>query len=832
MKALVFALRGFGRELRSGEVLVLLTAVALAVSALTAVGFLTDRIGKAVARQANEVLAADLRLRSQEPVPEEWSELAHDYDLETAETMSFPSVVFNGDENTLATIKVVSDLYPLRGKVRVSDEFFGEQRAVEGIPARGEVWADGVLLARVGAEVGDSLVIGELNLRISAILTYRPDQSIGFASLAPTVLLNMADISSSGLIGEGSRVAYALLVAGNERQVFNFNEAIQDKLPKSVRVRDQEESNERAYNAADRAQRFLSLTAIISLLLSAVAVAMSARRFAHKRMDSVALMKSLGATQSFVISVALIQLVLLGVLGILVGSVVGLAAEEMLSRILLDLMQQAELPRAGIRPVILASMSAMVLILGFALPSLIQLRNTPPLRVLRHDAMPPAPSRILVAGLALAAVAALLYRSVGDVRMLAIVIGGIIVIAALLYLVGRGMVALLGRARSGVGVAWRYGLANVARRGRDSAIQVVAFGLGITALLLLTLVRTDLLEGWRQTLGDDAPNHFLINIQPHEIESVATIFEANNAAIPIFTPMVRARMTTINDESVKDREYPNEDGTWLVNREANLSWTSGLSASNEIVEGEWWPADYAGPPLVSIEVDAAKNAGLTIGDRLNFFIAGKEVEAEISSIRKINWDSFQPNFFIVLSPGALDGMPTTYISSMHIADGSQPMLINLIRSHPSISVIDLGAILEQVRSIIEKASLAVQAVFLFTLAAGIAVLFAAVQSTIDERRFESAILRVLGAKRSTVLAGVMAEFAALGTAAGILASAGASVLAHLVATQLFELPYEFSPAIWLAGVSAGIIVVCLSGYFAARGAVNARPADVLRRINI
>ena len=832
MKALVFALRSFGRELRSGEVLVLLTAVALAVSALTAVGFLTDRIGKAVARQANEVLAADLRLRSQEPVPEEWSELAHNYDLETAETMSFPSVVFNGDENTLATIKVVSDLYPLRGKVRVSDELFGEQRAVEGIPARGEVWADGVLLARVGAEVGDSLAIGELNLRVSAILTYRPDQSIGFASLAPTVLLNIADISSSGLIGEGSRVAYALLVAGNERQVFNFNEAIQDKLPKSVRVRDQEESNERAYNAADRAQRFLSLTAVISLLLSAVAVAMSARRFAHKRMDSVALMKSLGATQGFVISVALIQLVLLGVLGILAGSVVGLAAEEMLSRILLDLMQQAELPRAGIRPVILASMSAMVLILGFALPSLIQLRNTPPLRVLRHDAMPPAPSRILVAGLALAAVAALLYRSVGDVHMLAIVIGGIIVIAALLYLVGRGMVALLGRARSGVGVAWRYGLSNVARRGRDSTIQVVAFGLGITALLLLTLVRTDLLEGWRQTLGDDAPNHFLINIQPHEIESVATIFEANNAAIPIFTPMVRARMTMINDESVKDREYPNEDGTWLVNREANLSWTSGLSASNEIVEGEWWPADYAGPPLVSIEVDAAKNAGLTIGDRLNFFIAGKEVEAEISSIRKINWDSFQPNFFIVLSPGALDGMPTTYISSMHIADGSQPMLIDLIRSHPSISVIDLGAILEQVRSIIEKASLAVQAVFLFTLAAGIAVLFAAVQSTIDERRFESAILRVLGAKRSTILAGVMAEFAALGTAAGILASAGASVLAYLVATQLFELPYEFSPAIWLAGVSAGIIIVCLSGYFAARGAVNARPTDVLRRINI
>lgn len=828
MKALVFALRSFGRELRSGEVLVLLAAVSLAVAALTAVGFLTDRIGKAVSRQANEVLAADLRLRSQERVPDEWRDLARDYDLETAETLSFPSVVFNGDENALATIKVVSDQYPLRGSVRVSDELFGEQRVVDGIPAPGEVWADGALLARVGADVGDTLAVGDLSLRIAAVLTYRPDQSIGFASLAPSVMLNIADIPRSGLIGEGSRVAYALLVAGDDTNVSEFNEAIQDQLPESVRVRSQEDSSERAYNAADRAQRFLSLTAVISLLLSAVAVAMSARRFAHRRMDTVALMKSLGATQGFVISVALVQLVLLGILGIVAGSLVGFAAEEMLSRILLDLMQQDKLPETGLRPVLLASSSAMILLLGFALPALIQLRNTPPLRVLRHDAMPPAPSRIFVTGLALAAVAALLYRSVGDVRMLAILVGGIVVIAGLLYLVGRGMVAVIGRARSGVGVAWRYGLANVARRGRDSAIQVVAFGLGITVLLLLTLVRTDLLEGWRQTLGDDAPNHFLINIQPHETESVAALFEKNGIEAPELTPLVRARMTTINDESVKDREYPTDDGKWLANREANLSWAAELSASNELVEGEWWPADYSGPAQASIEAEAATNAGLVIGDRLKFFIAGKEVEAEIASTREVNWDSFQPNFFIVLSPGALDGMPTTYISSMRIAEENKSMLVDLVRAHPSISVIDLGAILEQVRGIIEKASLAVQAVFMFTLAAGIAVLFAAVQSTIDERRFESAMLRALGARRRTVFAGVMAEFAALGTAAGVLASAGASVMAYLVATQLFELPYEFSPTIWLAGVSGGVFVVCISGYFAARGAVNARPADVLR----
>jgi len=831
MKAVVFALRSFGRELRSGEVLVLLAAVGLAVAALTAVGFLTDRIGKAVARQANEVLAADLRLRSQAPVPDEWRELATDHELQTADSMAFPSVVFHGEDNALSTIKVVSDQYPLRGAVRISSELFGEQREAEGIPAAGEVWADGTLLARVGADVGDVLEVGELRLEVSAVLTYRPDQSIGFSSLLPTAILNIADIGASGLIGEGSRVSYALLVAGDEADVSRFNEEIQDILPDEIRVRSQEESSERAYNAADRAQRFLSLTAVISLLLSAVAVAMSARRFANRRMDTVALMKSLGATQQFVITVALVQLLLLGILGVIAGSVVGYMAEELLANILSDLLA-GTLPDAGLQPVILASGSALVLLLGFALPSMIQLRNTPPLRVLRHDAMPPAPSRMLVAGVSLAAVAALLYRTVGDATMLVILIGGIIVIAAALYLVGRGLVAVIGRARSGVGVAWRYGLANVARRGRDSAVQVVAFGLGITVLLLLTIVRTDLMEGWRASLDENAPNHFLINIQPHELESVGAMFVQNEMDQPVFTPLVRARMTTINGESVKEREFPNEDGEWLANREANLSWTADLSSSNEIVDGAWWPSDYTGPPLVSIEEESAENTGVSVGDRLVFFVAGREVEAEIASIRKVDWDSYQPNFFLVLSPGALAGMPTTYISSMRIPDEMKPMLIGLMRAHPSVSVIDLGTILAQVRGIIEKASLAVQAVFIFTLAAGIAVLFAAVQSTIDERRFESAMLRALGARRRTVFAGVMAEFAALGAAAGILASAGASILAAVVAKRLFELPYEFNPVIWVAGVGAGILVVCISGFFAARGAVNAAPVDVLRGVPV
>ena len=827
MKAITFALRSFGREIRSGEVLVLLAAVALAVAALTAVGFLTDRIGKAVARQANEVLAADLRLRSQEPIPAAWRERAESFNLQTAETNTFPSVVFAGDLSALATIKAVSDTYPLRGSVRVSDALFGEQRVVDNTPDRGEVWADGALLARVDADIGDRLTVGTLDLEVTAVLTYRPDQSMGFASLAPSLLMNIDDIPASGLISQGSRVGYALLVAGDEQAVNEFDAAIQPDLPEAVRSSNREESGERAYRAADRAQRFLSLTAIISLLLSAVAVAMSARRFAHRRMDTVALMKSLGATQRFVISVSIVQLVLLGLLGVIVGSFVGYIAEEILTRVLADLIA-SDLPGVGPMPIVLACGSAMVLLIGFALPSLIQLRNTPPLRVLRHDAMPPAPSRILVAGLSLAAVAALLYRSVGDAQMLVILLGGIIIIATALYFVGRGLVAMMGRFRSGVGVAWRYGLANVARRGRDSAVQVVAFGLGLTVLLLLTIVRTDLLEGWRQTLDENAPNHFMINIQPHERDSVSDIYRSAGVEPPDYMPLVRARMSTINDVSVKEREYPDPGGEWMANREQNLSFAAALSSSNEIIEGEWWPEDYSGPPLVSIEEEAAVETGLTIGDRLTFLVAGREVAATVASIRKINWDSFQPNFFMVFSPGALDGMPTTYIASLRLEQEQQPVLVKLVRTHPSISVIDLDSILQQIRGIVQKASLAVQAVFIFTLAAGIAVLFAAVQSTIDERRFESAMLRALGARKRIVFAGVMAEFAALGAAAGVLASAGASILAAIVAIRLFELPYEFNPLLWVAGVAAGIIVVCASGFIAARSAVNAPPVDVLR----
>jgi len=360
-------------------------------------------------------------------------------------------------------------------------------------------------------------------------------------------------------------------------------------------------------------------------------------------------------------------------------------------------------------------------------------------------------------------------------------------------------------------------------------VQVVAFGLGLMVLLLLTLVRNDLLSGWRATLDEDAPNHFLINIQPDDRASVADILRGAGIEQPEFVPLVRARLTAIDGTPIGEITFEDERGRGMSEREQNLSFTGDLSASNRVVAGSWWPPGYDGPPLVSMEADAAEELGVGLGDELSYLVAGEPLSAEVASIREIQWDSFEPNFFMVLSPGALEGYPKTYISSFYIDPDNKGVLLELVRSHPSISVIDIQALIAQVRGVIDKAALAVQYVFLFTLLAGLVVLFAAVQATLDERRYESALLRTFGAKRRTVMAGLASEFLALGLLAGVFAAAGATVLGMLAAKRLFDLDYTVDPVLWAAGMVAGMLLVGISGTLAARSAVNAPPVNTLRR---
>ncbi len=828
MKAIRFALRALVRDARAGELAVLATALVIAVGSVTAIGFLTDRISQAVALQAAEVLAADLRLSSPQALDAQRLDAAEERGLATASALSFPSVVFAGGNDVLAAIKAVSTGYPLRGELRTAERLLGTPRRASGGPARGEAWLDTALMARLDIDTGTTIELGRSSLRVTRVLVFRPDQTPGFAGLAPTLLMNIDDIPATGLLGPGSRVTHSQLFAGTRDAVVAFARELESQLPPGAALADRGDTGRELNNAIARAGRFLALASLVSLLLAAVAIAMSARRYAERRLDTAALMKSLGATQRFIVTTGFVQVLVIGLLASLAGALLGFAAERGLALALSGLLS-GELPDPSLRPVALGLGTALILLAGFALPSLLRLSTTPPLRVLRRELAPPPPGALVTYGGAILALGLLVYWSVRDARLLFVIAGGTLASGVVLYGVGRLLVGLVARGRSRVGVAWRYGLANISRRGSESAIQVVAFGLGLMVLLVLTLVRNDLLQGWRASLDEEAPNHFLINIQPEERQGVGAVLTDAGLTQPEFVPLVRARMTRIGETPVAERRYRSDRGRRLAERGANLTYRTTLSPTNALAAGEWWPSDYQGPPLVSVEVDAAREMGVAPGDLLVFDVAGAELSATISSLREVRWDSFQPNFFMVFNPAALEDYPKTFIASLKVPPSRRDALLKLVRQYPSVSVIDIEAVLDQVRRVIDKAVLAVQSVFLFTLAAGLVVLVAAVQSTLDERRYESALLRTFGARRRTVFAGLAAEFMALGLAAGLFAALGASLVGGLAARQLFDLDYRLDPGLWLIGSVTGIVVVGASGVLAARGAVATPPVRTLRQ---
>ena len=827
MSIFKFAAKAFFRQSRSGEVLVMIAAISMAVASLSAVGFLTDRISLSIEKQASELLAADLRISSPEPIPEEWIDLAKERKLDLASSQSFPSVVYSQDGNALARIKAVSSMYPLRGTVRISDNDSSDEYEVKKIPSPSEVWVDQAILYRLNAEIGDEISIGNSDFKITAILRYRPDQSIGFASLSPTVLMNISDIPGTGLITEGSRVNYSMLIAGENNEVQTFSELMSVKVNDSARISNPSDSSERTNQTINRSKQFLSLTVIISVLLSGIAISMSARRFAKKRMDMIALMKSFGAKRRFILQTIIIQLTMIGLTGVILGSIMGFIVENLVANLIADLFM-SELPSPTFQTLFIGLLAAFILLPGFAFSSLLQLSNTSAIKVLRKNAIPAPPSELFIAGGALLSLSILLYYFVRDIELLAVIILGMLIISLLLFFIGQILAQILGSLRGGFGASWRYGLANVSRRGRDSAIQIVAFGLSLTALLLLSLIRTDLLTDWQKALGENTPNYFLINIQSYQTEGIREILKSSDGVNPEFVPLVRARMTKINGQSVQDRSYPDERGNWLANREANLSWSKTVNSKNKVTDGSWWSADYKGPPLVSIERSAAEDMGVAVGDNLTFLIAGENITAEISSIREVDWNSFSPNFFLVFSPNSLDTFPSSFISSMYLDKSENQILKELQINYPTVSVVDLDPILQQVRQVITKVSIAVQAVFIFTLIAGITVLFSAVHSTIDERKFESALLRAVGMKTRNVIISLLSEFSAIGLSAGILAASGASILAWQIASRFFEISYIFNLSLWLAGIVCGVVLVSLFGYIASRDAIKSPPVNVLR----
>ena len=617
------------------------------------------------------------------------------------------------------------------------------------------------------------------------------------------------------------------LFAGAAEPVNAFREYIVSTKAAGERLREVDESSRQLNAAIDRASRFLNLASLASVLLAAVAVAMGARRYAARHIDTVALMKCMGASQGFVLAISIIELSLLAVFAVAIGAMLGYLAQSGLAWLLRDLIR-TELPAASLAPLPIALVTVLAMLIGFALPPLLQLKSTPPARVLRKSVSAPPLRYGLSYLLALAALFAILWSLVRDAELVISVLAGVLGVGLVLTVAGYGLVRLTGRLRGGVGVAWRYGLANVSRRGGDSVVQIVAFGLGLMVLLLLAVVRGDLLADWRRSLPADVPNNFLINIRPEERQSLQDFLQSRGLGQPQLFPMVRARIAAINAKPAETLKFPGDSGRGFLEREQNLTWSAGLMEDNQLIAGSWWKPADAGKPLVSISTEYQEALQLKLGDMISFDVAGESLTVQVASIRKIRWDSFRPNFFLVFPPGLLDGAAGTYMTSVFLTPSQRPSLADLVRQFPTISVLDVDAILKQIRTIMDRASLAVQYVFLFTLAAGIVVLLAAVQSTRDERRYESAMLRTLGASRGTVLQGVAAEFSALGFLSGTLAAFGATAVGWVLARRLFSLDYTLDPWLWVVGLVCGTLLVGVSGTLATRRVVNTPPIHTLR----
>jgi putative ABC transport system permease protein len=826
-RALALALRTLGREWRSGELGVLLLALTVAVAALTGVGFLVGRIGAAVDLQASEVLAADVRLGSPQPIDQKYFEEAARRGVKTARSTNILSVVFNGEESQLTNLRAVGEGYPLRGNVMIADEPFVPGRIAAAIPGPGEVWPDSKLLVAIDAQVGSRISIGAATLRVTRVLISRPDQGGSFADLAPSLIMNIADIPATELIQPGSRVSHAALFAGDRARIDEFKVWLGANKKRGERILDIAQASPQIKNAVDRAGRFLSLASLVSVLLCAIAVAMSARRYVSRHLDSVALLKTLGATRAFTLSVSVLQLLVIAIAASIVGSAVGFLAQEWLLRAIRGLFN-TELPPADMKPLAVGFITAIAVLAGFALPPLLQLSRVPTIRVLRRDVGPPPPLVMLAFGPAVFAVVFLVYWVVRDVFLFIWFTVGLAAFLLLLAGAGALLVTFAARMRGSVGVAWRYGVANLSRRRAESLVQIVAFGAGIMVLLLLGLVRNDLEKDWRISLPESLPNYFFINIPQDERDTFMSELATRGASPSRVLPMIRGRLIDINNARVESRRFNNQDGEEFAGREQNLTWAEELGPDNRVVAGKWWSAQDHGKPLISVATEYQESMGLKLGDTLTFDIAGETIKATIASFRKVKWDSFQPNFFVVFAPGVIDNTAGTYMTSVHFAGGNARSLASLARKYPSVSIFDIEDLLERVRSVFDKAVLAVQSVFFFTLFAGLTVMMAAVQASRDERRYESAMLRTLGASRSTVLQGVLAEFVTLGALSGVLAALGASIGGYFVATRVLEMSYSFDPLVWLVGTGGGAVLVAFSGWLATRSVINHPPIATLR----
>mgnify|MGYP005848072917 CR=1 FL=1 len=818
--------RMLARDWRGGELGVLVAALVLAVGLVSGIRAFTTRLQAALVQESHRDLAADMVVRSGREMPAAWIDEAQSRGLSTARIMMFPSMVYTGEENMqLTAVRAVTDNYPLRGELTFSATPFGDVEAADRGPRPGEVWLDSRLFPLLDVAVGGTVAIGEAELGIAAAARTEPDQASSFFGYGPRLLMHYDDIPATGVIQPGSRVEYRQLFAGEAAVLGRFGEWLEPQLAQGQSLLTVDEGQPGIGSALRRAENFLLLAGSLAVVLAGVAVALAARRFSERHMDYVAILKSLGATAPRVNRLYGGSLLLLGLLATLAGCALGWSLQAVFFEIFGDQLPVQPGP-SGARPYAIGAATSLVCLLSFAWPPLRRLGRASPLRVLRRD-MPLENRRSLTDYLiGLAAVTLLMWWYSQDWRLTLAVLSGLAVTVAL------GLVLALSLLRGGrlvgmsAGSIWRLALAGLQRRGMANALQVVIFAMAIMLLLILLLVRTSLIDEWQTQLPADAPNHFMINIAPEDVQPIEQMLRAADIPTAPLYPMIRGRIMSINGVDLPRTEDATVDRR---QRESNFTWSREPPTGNRLVAGQWWEPD-TDEPLVSLEEGYAEELGVGVGDRIGFLVGASPLEVTVGSLRRVDWQSMRPNFFLVFPPRVLADFPATFMTSFHLDPDNKVYLNRLIRSFPTVTVIEMDIVIEQIRTIIGQVSTAIELVLGVILAAGALVLVAGVQASVDARMQESAILRALGARRGLVLGGLLIEFAALGLCAGLLAVFGAELSVYVLQTHAMDMNYSLSPWLWPIGILAGTVVIGALGVLSCRSVVSTPPITVLREL--
>jgi len=840
---LKLSLRMTARDWRAGELRFLLVALCVAVAALCAVGFFVDRMRAGLNRDAHQLLGADLLISADQPVPAAWRQEAKRRGLLLADTITFPSMAQAGQgaasQATLVSVKAVSTNYPLRGQLRVTTSPDDASEALGDLtrdtPAPGTVWVDVNLLPPLKVRVGSTLQLGDKSFKIARLIASEPDRGAAFANLAPRLMLSMADLPGTGLTGNLARLTYRLQVAApspNDRQsVDDFARWVHAQIAagnvKGVRIEDLDNGRPEMRATLDRAERFLALVGLLSAMLAAVAVAMAARRFMQRHLDACAMLRCLGMTQNQVGVMFLIEFALVGLAGSLLGVAIGFGAHFVLLAAIEGLFP-IDLPPPSVLPALQGIATGMLLLLGFALPPVLQLRNVPHNRVIRREQDAPQPLALATYGLGGAVFVGLLLWQAGDPKLALLTagsfVGGLAVFALAGWLALRAL-RLLRNALPYQG--WRFAVTSLQRRPGATVVQIVSLSLGLMALLVLTVVRGDLMNAWRLATPPDAPNRFILNIQPDQKDGVAEKIRAAGVAGVQLYPMIRGRLVAVNGNPVTATTYTDERARALADREFNLSSTAQPPEGNEIAAGRWY-RDAPGVAEASVETGLARTLGLKLGDVLRFDMGGQVVDAKMTSLRKLEWGSMRANFFVIVNPSAMVDAPMSYLTAFHLPARGIGLASSLTRAYPNLTVIDVSGIIRQLQQVLDQVVTGVEFLFVFTLASGVLVLYAALMGSQSERTREAALLRALGATRAQLAQAQRIEFALVGGLSGLLAATGAAGLGWALAEYQFKFPWHLEPLVWAAGLAAGALCALIGGWLGLRGVLRQPPLQTLR----